>query len=126
MKDSEDFAKNRTVDYEIEHKETPASKVPQGTLFKHFCINDSFYKQLLNFCNNLYKVYAYIISFGLTTIFLFYWPDIRQSIRKSPAHQYDDIREKYEQEHEEAQSRKKMRQLEAQEARNILNVQPPS
>jgi len=100
MKDSEDFAKNRTVDYEIEHKETPASKVPQ--------------------------VYAYIILFGLTTIFLFYWPDIRQSIRKSPAHQYDDIREKYEREHEEAQSRKKIRELEAQEARNISNVQPPS
>ena len=33
MKDSEEFDKNRTADYEIEHKETPQSKVPSGTLF---------------------------------------------------------------------------------------------
>ena len=31
MKDSEEFEKNRTADYEIEHKETPQSKVPSGT-----------------------------------------------------------------------------------------------
>jgi len=31
MKDSEEFDKNRTADYEIEHKETPQSKVPSGT-----------------------------------------------------------------------------------------------
>ena len=70
---------------------------------------------------NLSKVYAYIILFGATTIFLFYWPDIRQSIRKSPAHQYDDIHNKYKQEHEEAQTRKKLRELEAKEAK-ILSV----
>ena len=39
MKDSEEFDKNRTADYEIEHKETPQSKVPSGTLLKqkYFC-----------------------------------------------------------------------------------------
>ena len=34
MKDSAEFDKNRTADYEIEHKETPQSKVPSGTLLK--------------------------------------------------------------------------------------------
>lgn len=39
MKDSEEFEKHRTTDYEIEHKETPESKVPQGMLFKYVPLN---------------------------------------------------------------------------------------
>lgn len=128
MKDSEEFDKNRTTDYEIEHKETPQSKVPQGTLLKRnqfqqfFPWQNSVCKILIKAPgdpHNLSKVYAHIIAFGLVSIFLFYWPDIRQSIRKSPAHQYDDIRDRYKKEHEEAQTKKKLRKLEAQEAKNL-------